>query len=258
MQIKWISFFLVGVFFSTMAHANPPEFDHTHSAWNSVLKNFVVVKGASSQVRYKALKESPQILLQYLSQLESVNKTQFTSWSDSQKMAFWINAYNAYTLKLIIDHYPVKSIKDTGRFFSSPWKKEFFKLFNENFYLDKIEHEILRKQFQEPRIHFAVNCASIGCPALRAEAYTADKLNAQLQEQGQIFLQDSTRNWVQPDKKQVHLSPIFKWFKEDFGSQPSRVIEFVKPYMRGEIRSLDLSQYSLEYSDYDWSLNDIR
>jgi hypothetical protein len=233
-------------------------FNHMHPEWSLTLKNFVVVKGASSQVRYKALKENPQTLLSYLKTIEAVTPEMMSSWSDPQKIAFWINAYNAYTLKLIVDHYPVKSIKDIGGFFSSPWKKEFFKLLGQSFHLDKIEHEILRKKFKEPRIHFAVNCASIGCPALRSEAYTADQLSNQLQEQGQIFLQDRSRNSWDASQNKLFLSPIFKWFKEDFGSEPNNILSFVKPFFKSDSAPSATPEFKLEYTDYDWSLNDIR
>lgn len=235
------------------------EFDQAHAQWTTVLKNFVINKGAFTQVNYKALKENPQTLNTYLETLSQVEKPTFDKWSEKQRMSFWINAYNAFTVKLIVDHYPLKSIKDIGGFFSSPWKKDFFKLFGQKFYLDKIEHEILRKKFTEPRIHFAVNCASIGCPALRDEAFTADQLDTQLAEQAKLFLNDSTRNRVEREKKKIVVSKIFKWFKEDFGTKDEKVITFVFPYMKNEGDSLDTwKKFSLDYSDYDWKLNEVK
>lgn len=241
------------------AEAQPKGFDHTHAGWTEILKNFVITKGPVSQFNYKSLKENPQSLNTYLTKLSAVTKKDFDSWSNPQKMSFWINAYNAYTVKLIIDNYPVKSIKDIGGFFSSPWKKEFFKIFGKKFYLDKIEHEILRKNFKEPRIHFAVNCASIGCPALRDEAFTAENLEEQLQEQAVLFMKDTTRNSVNHEKKTVTVSKIFKWFKEDFGTKDNKVIAYVFPFMKGDSDQLETWQkYDLEYSDYDWKLNEVK
>ncbi|MEO0336933.1 MAG: DUF547 domain-containing protein, partial [Pseudomonadota bacterium] len=209
----------------------PVGFDHSHKLFTEVLGNFVIVSGAKSTVNYKGLKKSPSQLNSYLGQLSAVSKKDYAKFSKEQKMAFLINAYNGFTLKLIIDNYPVKSIKDIGGLFSSPWKKEFFKLLGGDMYLDKIEHKILRKKFKEPRIHFAVNCASIGCPALRGEAFTADRLNVQLEEQAKIFLRDSSRNSIKKSKKEIHLSKIFDWFDGDFKRGGSSVQKFVAPYM---------------------------
>ena len=133
-------------------------------------------------------------------------------------MAFLINAYNGYTVELILQNYPVKSIKDIGGVFDNRWKRKFFKLFGQDFYLDKIEHETLRKPgaYDEPRVHFAVNCASIGCPMLREEAFTADKLDKQLEEQTVRFLSDRSRNRYADGKLEVSM--IFNWFKDDWTS----------------------------------------
>lgn len=234
-------------------------FDHNHSEWTTILKNFLIKKAANSQFNYATLKETPQSLNKYLEKLSSITNEQFNTWSDKQKMSFWINAYNAFTVKLILDNYPVKSIKDIGGFFSSPWKKEFFHLFGVKFYLDKIEHEILRKRFNEPRIHFAVNCASIGCPSLRDEAFVAEKLESQLEEQTRLFLKDTSRNSVSHDKKTITISKIFKWFKEDFGDKDENIIKFIFPYMKSDDDNLDFwKKYNLEYSEYNWDLNEVK
>ncbi|NQZ00409.1 MAG: DUF547 domain-containing protein [Bdellovibrionales bacterium] len=234
-------------------------FDQTHGRFTEVLKNFVIVSGSKSTVNYKALKQSPAQLDSYLEQLSAVTKNEYSAFSREQKLAFLINAYNAFTLKLIINHYPVKSIKDIGGLFSSPWKKEFFKLWGKDMYLDKIEHKILRKKFKEPRIHFAVNCASIGCPALRGEAFTSEKLNMQLEEQTQIFLTDESRNFINKTSKEVHLSKIFDWFEGDFEKGGSTVAKFVAPYMTSDIDlQKQLESYEIEHTDYDWKLNEAK
>ena len=235
-------------------------FDHDHKVWTEVLKNFVIVNGAASKVNYKALKASPDQLNQYLTTLSGVSSADYKAYSDKQKIAFLINAYNAFTLKLIIKNYPVKSIKDIGGLFSSPWKKEFFKLFGKDMYLDKIEHKILRKKFNEPRIHFAVNCASIGCPALRGEAFTAEKLDDQLNEQAKLFLMDKSRNSFDQKKKELTLSKIFKWFDDDFEKNGSTVPKFVARYMtEDEALQKEIANYKVDdYSDYDWGLNEVK
>ncbi|MCB0406873.1 MAG: DUF547 domain-containing protein [Bdellovibrionales bacterium] len=233
-------------------------FDHTHALFTDVLKNFVVTKDHKSEVNYKALKENAQGLNEYLHSLSEIKRETLQTWSKNQKMAFYINAYNAFTLKLLIDHYPVKSIKDIGSFFSSPWKKEFISLFGKKVHLDHIEHDILRKEFSEPRVHFAVNCASIGCPALRDEAYTAEALEKQLDEQARLFLNDSSRNRVDIKDKTLYLSKIFKWFKEDFEKNGMTIPKFIKPFFSKLDPKIDLNTFKIEYTNYDWSLNEIK
>jgi hypothetical protein len=244
----------------TAEHASSAEsegFDHSHTKFTEVLKNFVIVSGPKSTVNYKALKKSPSQLNDYLADLSSVPMTDYKTFNKKQQMAFLINAYNSFTLKLIIDNYPVESIKDIGGLFSSPWKKEFFKLWGKDMYLDKIEHKILRKKFNEPRIHFAVNCASIGCPALRGEAFTAERLDVQLEEQAKIFLRDSSRNFIKKDKKEIYLSKIFDWFEEDFEKGSSTVQKFVAPYMTDDAElQKEMVKFDVEHTDYDWKLNE--
>ncbi len=230
------------------------EFDHSHGIWNKVLCQFVVTKGAASQVHYAKLKSNPGELNHYLATLSKVDKKSFDSWSKNQQMAFLINAYNAFTVKLIIDNYPVTSIKKIGGWFGSPWKKKFFKLLDEDSFLDRIEHEQLRPIYKDPRVHFAVNCASIGCPRLRPEAYRADQLDQQLDDQAKLFLLDTERNYVDLKGQTLHLSKIFDWFKEDFKPSP---LDYVAPILGGVSAQADqLRRYKVKFLDYDWNLND--
>lgn len=239
------------------AEAKSP-FDHSHAGWTKVLKNFVIVEGPKSEVNYKALKLSPELLNNYLHDLANVSKEDFGTWSEKEKLSFWINAYNAYTIKLVIDNYPVSSIKDIGGFFSSPWKKEFFTLLGEDMHLDRIEHDIVRKKFDEPRIHFALNCASIGCPALRSEAYMAGHLDKQLDEQTKTFLNDESRNRIDHEKRKLILSEIFDWFDDDFEKNGSTVKKFVVPYMvTDEAERAKVMEYSVKHIDYNWKLNEV-
>lgn len=202
--------------------ASAQPFDHSHAAFTTILKNHVVSTdgGKSSQVKYAELLKDHAQLKTYLESLSKVSESEFNSWTKPQRMAFLINAYNGFTLELILQNYPVKSIKDIGGTFDNRWKRKFFKLFGQDFYLDKIEHETLRKPgaFDEPRVHFAVNCASIGCPALREEAFTADKLDKQLEEQTVRFLSDRSRNRYDTKSGKLDVSMIFKWFSVDWES----------------------------------------
>jgi len=235
------------------------RFDHSHSLWSELLQTYVVDQGDFSQVKYQALKQSGTApLVEYLQSLSAVHASQFALWTQSQQLAFLINAYNAFTVKLILDHYPVESIKDIGGFFRSPWKIQFFALLGDKTHLDYIEHELIRGRFKEPRIHFAVVCASIGCPKLQARAYTAERMEAMLESATQTFLRDDSRNRYDAQRNTLHLSKIFKWYAEDFVATSGSVERFVAPYisddpkMRQQIQS---RQVDVEYLDYDWALN---
>ncbi|MGE3388198.1 MAG: DUF547 domain-containing protein, partial [Bdellovibrionales bacterium] len=170
------AFFLFSVLFAAL-HVAPrarsaAEFDHSHKIWTLLLQKSVTVKGHASVVNYKILKSDPTELHAYLRTLESVSQGEFGKFSNNEKLAFLINAYNAFTIKLILGRYPAKSIKHAGEWSlsnptASPWKTKFFTLLGERRHLDNIEHDMIRKSFNEPRIHFAVVCASVGCPALR-------------------------------------------------------------------------------------------
>ena len=230
-------------------------FDHSHTKFDEVLKRHVSPLGELNVVDYGALKKSPAKLDSYLKDLSLVKKKEFDSWSEPQRLSYLINAYNAFTLKLIIDNYPLKSIKDLGGLFSSPWKKKFFKLFGEKYYLDGIEHEMIRKDFKEPRIHFAVNCASKGCPNLLAEAFVATKLDKQLERATVAFLNDSRRNRLDTKERELQVSSIFKWYGDDFGSKKD-LKKFVLSRLKSlETKEINLDKIDIEYLDYDWSLN---
>ena len=203
---------------------------------------------------YAGLKADPAQLNGYLGQLAAVKESDFNKWSEEQQLAMLINLYNAATLKLIIDHYPVKSIKDIGGLFKKPWDIESLTLFGKPTTLDHVEHGLLRKKYDEPRIHFAIVCAAKGCPALRPGAYTAAQLDAQLNEQGEKFLRDSSKNRIDASNKTIYLSKIFKWFEEDFTKNGS-LTDFVKPYFtRAGSKGLNDS-FKVKHTDYDWSLN---
>jgi len=233
------------------------SFDHQHTLLNDVLKKHVKDFGGYSQVNYKLLKKEPESLNDYVKSVSLVEKKSYEQWTQDQQLSFLINVYNAYTLSWIVQHYPVKSIKDTGSLFSSPWKKKFFKLFGHETSLDNVEHDMIRKWFKEPRIHFAVNCASIGCPKLLAAAFQATQLNKQLEEATKSFVNDKTRNTYK--NKELKLSKIFKWYGGDFKSKGG-VAKFVSKYLAGldDKQRKNAAQAKISYFDYDWALNETK
>jgi hypothetical protein len=221
----------------------PPD----HVLWNELVKAHVNQDG---WVNYNGIKVDQKKLDEYLGELSSHPPSH--SWLQEEELAYWINAYNAFTIQLILDHYPVKSIKDIGGsipMINSPWDIKFFKIGDVAMDLNTIEHDILRKKLNEPRIHFAINCASISCPLLRTEAYTADKLEFQLEEQAKIFLNDPAKNILSPNEP--NLSPIFKWFKSDFITDQS-LVEYINQYAEVKISPTA----KLKWMDYNWLLNE--
>lgn len=223
----------------------------SHDIWDALLKKYVTEDG---WVDYKGIQSEKDRLDTYL-QLLSDNPPNTESWSDADQIAYWINAYNAFTVDLILQHYPVESIKDIGSsiqipFVNTPWDIKFIKIGGEEYDLNNLEHGILRKQWNEPRIHFAVNCASYSCPALRAEAYTGDKLDAQLDEQARIFINDARKNVI--GNNEAKLSKIFSWYSGDFNDNMS-VEAYINQYSTVKINP----NTTVDYMDYDWSLNDI-
>jgi len=238
-------------------------FDHAHKAWDALLKKHVVVLegGKASQVRYAEFAKDRPALKAYLDSLSKVTEAEFNAWPKGERMAFLINAYNAFTVEKILTRYPnLKSIRDFGTVFGNPWKDKFFTLLGRESYLDQIEHEMLRKPgaYNEPRVHYAVNCASIGCPMLREEAYTADKLDRQLDEQAARFLSDRSRNRFAAGRLEV--SKIFDWFKEDFGVREQYFARYAKLLADGPDAQKVVAEGKapISFLDYDWSINDAR
>jgi Protein of unknown function, DUF547 len=241
-------------------------FDHAYAGWDALLKKHVrwLPDQKQSRVGYAGMAADRAALKAALAELSAVSPVAFGAFTRPQQMAFLINAYNAFTVELILTAYPrLKSIKDLGSFTTSAWKKPFFTLLGEQRHLDWIEHEQLRPKYNEPRIHTAIVCASIGCPALRPDAFTSDKLEAQLEDGMRRFLGDATRNRASAGKLEV--SSIFKWFREDFekGHQGFQRVEDVfaryAPLLSGDPavqEQLKARKLKPEFLDYDWSLND--
>jgi hypothetical protein len=245
-------------------------FDHSHAGWDALLKRHVVVakSGNSSRIDYAGLKGEQSALQAYLDGISLVALSEYRDWTREQRLAFLINAYNAFTVKLVLTRYPdLKSIKDLGSFLSSPWKKKFFSLLGTERSLDDVEHGLIRAPgaFDEPRIHFAVNCASIGCPMLRNEAYVAVRLDAQLEDGAHRFLADRSRNRYDPTSGKLEVSRIFDWYGTDF-EKGNRDISSVGQFLGHYADSLAddaaaqstvrQGQAQIRFLDYDWALND--
>jgi len=230
-----------------------------HQPWDALLKKHVALidGGTASRVRYAGMAQDRAALTRYLHSLSSVPESEFNSWPKPEQMAFLINAYNAFAVEKILTRYPdIKSIWDFGRVLGNPFRDEFFALLGSKRSLDWIEHATLRKRYTDPRVHYAVNCASIGCPMLREEAYVADRLETQLEEQARRFLSDRSRNRLRAGRLEV--SKIFDWFREDFEPRARYFARYAEvlgddAQQREALRS---QKIPLQFLDYDWSLND--
>jgi len=226
-----------------------------HGAWNDLVQKHVVVLPGrhASQVDYGGMARDRAALKAYLDRLSRVPMPEFDGWEKNERKAFLINAYNAFTVEKILTRWPdIRSIWDFGKIFGNPFKDDFFTLLGASMTLDGIEHGMLRKPgaYDDPRVHYAVNCASIGCPMLREEAYLAARLEAQLDEQALRFLGDRSRNRYRDGRLEV--SKIFDWFKEDFAPREKYFARYaqVLGYAGGPV--------PIDFLDYDWSLNDFR
>jgi len=235
--------------------ASVAEFDHQHSTYAQILTQHV----ENGLVDYPAIKARPADLQKYLNELAAVDEPTFRAWTEPQRLAYLINLYNAQTIALIVDHYPLGSIRDIGFLPLAAWRKDIVHLFGKKTSLGSLENKIIRKQYQEPRIHFALVCAAKGCPNLINDPYLADRLDQQLDRQTRLFLNTREKNRVDFKIGTIFLSNIFKWYDEDFGATDRKVAEFVKPYFNSNTipqEGGDLIGFRIRYTDYDWSLND--
>lgn len=241
--------FAVIAFTFIAAFAGAAGFDHSHAALAKVLQRAV----KSGRVDYATLKQHPQDLDDYLHQTAAVSGPDFQGWSEPQQLAFLINVYNAQTLHLIVDSYPLQSIRDIQHGVRGPWDMPVVHLFGSITSLNHLENNIIRKRYKEPRIHFALVCAARGCPPLLSEPYEASKLERQLREQTTRFMQDHEKNFVRESDKTIQLSPIFQWYEMDFVSVAGSIQSFVAPFMEIE---MPIEKYAIRYTYYDWALND--
>lgn len=268
MNILWMATSLMVLTAASSAQA----FDHRHGEWQQLVETHVIWidGGTGSQVDYEGFRKDRPRLRSYLEALSAVSRKTFDGWPKERRLAFLINAYNAFTVELILTRYPdLDSIKDLGSFLKSPWKKQFFNLLGDGRNLDWIEHDMIRKPgvYDDPRIHMAVNCASVGCPALRDEAFVAETLDEQLEDNLTRFLRDRSRNRYNPRTGKLEVSKIFDWYGGDF-SKGYRGYDTLEgffatyadllsddPAEREKIRS---KQVKIDFLAYDWRLNDAR
>ncbi len=223
----------------------------SHAVWDSLLHRHVNAEGF---VDYKGFIRDSAEFKGYLATL-SAAEPKADNWSRDEKMAFWINAYNAFTVKLIVDHYPVSSIKDIKRgipFVNTVWDIQFIHIGGETYDLNNIEHSILRSKFKDARVHAAINCASYSCPALRGEAFYAEKLDAQLTDAMHSFVNDPRRNKV--TAKKAEISEIFKWFSGDFKRDGESIRGFLNRFAD---EKLDANG-RISHLDYNWNLNEVK
>lgn len=217
----------------------------SHSKWDALVQQHV---SSSGIVDYKGFKRDQAKLSAYLKELES--NVPKASWSKNESMAYWINAYNAYTVQLMVNKYPLKSITDLKFNGKSAWDYKWIKIGTETLSLNDIEHIKLRKNYSDPRIHFAVNCASFSCPVLLNSAYKADKLSTQLETQAKVFINDPKRNQINTNGGKI--SKIFEWYKDDFTSNGKSIIDYINRYSKTKIKPGS----NISYLNYNWNLNE--
>lgn len=215
-----------------------------HALFTLVLRQYV----KNGEVEYAAI-HSDDRFRAYLAQLSHTDPHAIKS--DMVRLAFWLNAYNAFTIKLIIDHSPVTSIREITRGNVGPWDIDWIEISGTKYSLNQIEHEIIRKDFDEPLIHMALVCAARSCPPLRSEAYTGEKLTRQLEENAAAFLTDSTKNRYDAATGTLYLSELFRWYGKDFNAKHGSVEKFVLNVMHLG----DVKPKAVRYLPYDWSLN---
>ncbi len=235
--MKYAPLTLIFAFIFTTATLRAQHFDHAR--WDAILRAHVSEQG---QVDYKAIKANETDLTSYLNAFKTTQPN--ADWTKNETLAYWINAYNAFTIKLIIDNYPIKSIKDIHQ----PWDEKFIQIGGEFLSLNHIEHNILRKM-NEPRIHFAIVCASYSCPKLLNDAFTASHLETQLTKATRDFLANSERNNL--SESNIELSKIFKWFAKDF-TENGTLIYFLNQYSEITISA----NAKKSFKDYNWNLNE--
>jgi len=270
---------LLALLLPATALAQAPAFDHAHAAWGALVAKHVVETdgGRASRVRYAGFAADRAALDAYLASLARVGEAEFRQWTRAQRLAFLLNAYNAFTVAKVLQRYPdLKSIRDFGRVIGNPFKDRFFTLLGHPASLDEIEHGMLRKpgEYDDVRVHFAANCASLGCPMLRAEAYVADRLSAQLEDQARRFLSDRSRNRYDAASGRLQVSKIFDWFEDDWKRGTRNFDQSSAPVASREgwlaryaaLLTADeagrakvaAGQVPLEFLEYDWTLNDAR
>jgi len=225
-----ILFIISAIFLYNNSNTFAGSFDHNHKNYDQFLKNNV----KDGLVNYKAIKSDSTALNNYLENLAKVDEATFNTWSEKQRLTYLINLYNAATIKLIVDNYPVKSIRDINKAGQGPWKLEVVNLFGKNISLDALEHEVIRENYDEPRIHFALVCAALGCPKLPSRAFIPTNMEEQLDARTKLYLADKSINYIDENQNTIYLSSIFIWFAWDFTKTHGTYFAFVKEYLPAE------------------------
>lgn len=231
--------------------------DHTYADFDNVLKEHVKITETGSTFAYAKLKRKPVQFIRYLKNASRVSEKEFNTFSREQQIAFLINAYNGFTIQLVMDNYPTTSIKKIKGLSPSPWKVNFIRLLGKSMNLDNIETDWLRNKYNDPRIHFATNSSTVSSPHLRNEAYVASRLDEQLDDQARTFLRNARHNKIKPEEKKLELSKLFSWYKEDF-TKDQPLQKFVSKYITDDKNiqaALEKEEFSVDYLDYDWDLN---
>lgn len=243
---------------SNIASEKMPQESETKGAetkvnapYNHFLAKYVSQKDGINLVAYDKVTDDDERLLE--SYIEKLSQTDISEFSREQILAYWFNLYNAKTLDLILDNYPIKSIRKIG-FLTGPWDKDILTVRGQEMSLNNIEHDIVRENYDEPRVHFAFNCASIGCPNLKKTAWEARTLDADLTQAGKDYI-SSPRGVRIEDNGEITASSIFKWYKEDFGQSEADVITYLATYAEGDKKAALEQASEVEDYDYDWSIN---
>ncbi len=237
------------------AAADADGFDRDHPGLARVLGAVV----RDGRVDYARLQAAPGELDAYLDAVAALPAAEFAAWPRADRLALLINLYNAATLRLIVDHHPVASIRDIGLLPGAAWRREVVRLGGAVHSLDHLEHRIIRPDYAEPRIHFALVCAARGCPPLRAEPFVGSRLEAQLADQARRFLGEPDKNRFDPDSATLWLSPIFDWYRDDFVAAAGSLEGYVRPLLPPDAAAAlgaAGKRVRVRFTDYDWRLND--
>ncbi len=224
-----------------------------HAAWDAFLDRYIVQEGGTGLVAYADVTDADHASLKaYLGALQAVDPT---TLNRDEAFAYWVNLYNAGTVDIILDHYPVRSIMlILSGIQPGPWKRSVFVIHGRDLTLDQVEHEILREFWNDPRVHYALNCASIGCPDLASDPYTGENLDAMLNSAARGYI--NSYRGVRVEDGKLFASSIFKWFQEDFGATEEEVIahflQYAEPGLAEQLKGFT----SIDRDGYDWRLNE--
>jgi hypothetical protein len=235
-------------------HGQTSSFDHSHALYAKVLSQYV----RDGRVDYKSLHKNSEDLMNYMDQMAQVSREEFDQWTRNERMAFLINLYNAQTLKIIVENYPVRNIRMLGVPFLGPWSLAGIKVFGKKISLDHIEHGILRAKYKDPRIHFTLVCAAKSCPPLRNEPFVPDRLEEQLDDQGRDFMREPKKNRIDKERKTLYLTSIVSFYRGDFPSGGEALARYFWQFFDPSVTANeDPADYRVRYTSYDWSINQV-